>query len=141
MRRVSRWILGALLLVLAPGLQATQPREYVGKVDHVYDGRTVRIFYRGGQIRVRLPGIESPNPQQAKQALTKMVAGKTARVREVRWDDGYLIGYLSVDDKDVGTELVRAGYARTARGYRPGADLKWAQDEARAAELGIWAQR
>ncbi len=138
---VSKWFLGAVLLLAAAGSQATQRPEYVGKVDHVYDGQTVRIFYRGGQIRVRLPAIEIPNPPQARQALIELVAGKTVRVREIRWDNGYLIGHLSVGDRDVKTELVREGHARIAPSKVADANLDGLQDEAPELELGIWAQR
>lgn len=141
MSKVSRWILGALLLHVAIGLQAAQPQEYVGRVDHIYDGQTVRIFYRGGQIRVRLPAIETPDPLRAKQALTELVAGKTVRVREIRWDKGYLVGYLSVDNQDVGAELVRVGHARVARTGTADDGPDGLQDKSRKAELGIWAQR
>ncbi len=138
---VSKRFLGALLLLVAAGSQAAQFPEYVGKVNHVYDGQTVRIFYRGGQIRVRLPALEIPDPLQAKQALTDLVAGKTVRVTEIRWDNGYLIGHLSVDDKDVGTELVRKGHARVTPSGLADTKLDRLQDNARKAELGIWAQR
>ncbi len=138
---VRTWFLGALLLLVAAGSQATHVPEYVGKVDHVYDGRTVRIHYRGGQIRVRMPAIETPEPLQAKQALTELVAGKTVRVTEIRWDNGYLIGHVSVDSKDVGTELVREGHARVAPPSLADADLDRLQDNARSSERGVWAQR
>ena len=137
---ISKWALGALLLVAA-GSQAAQVPEYVGKVDHVYDGQTVRIHYRGGQIRVRLPALEIPEPLQAKQALTDLVAGKTVRVTELRWDNVYLIGHVSVDDKDVGTELVRTGHARVASTNLTEANLNRLQDNSRETDLGIWAQR
>ena len=138
---VSKWLLGALLLMLAAFCQATQQPEYIGKVDHVYDGQTVRIFYRGGQIRVRLPAIETPEPLQAKQALTEMVAGKTVRVRQIRWDNGYLIGHLSVDDNDVRTELAREGHARISPSGLADANLDRMQKNAREMELGIRTQR
>ena len=133
---VSKGLLGALLLVAAVS-QATQRPEYTGKVNHVYDGQTVRIFYRGGQIRVRLPALETLEPLQAKLALTEMVAGKTVRVREIRWGNGYLIGHLSVDDKDVRTELVREGHTRVAPAHRADDNPQRAQDNARE----IWALR
>ena len=138
---VSKWFLGALLLLVAAGSQATQRPEYTGKVDHVYDGQTVRIFYRGGQIRVRLPAMETPEPLRAKRALAKLVAGKTVRVTEIRWDNGYLIGHLSVDDKDVRTELAREGHARVARTGPADSDLNRLENDARDTKLGIWAQR
>ncbi len=138
---VRTWFLGALLLLAAAGSQAAQVPEYVGKVDHVFDGQTVRIYYRGGQIRVRLPALETPEPLQAKRALTDLVAGKTVRVTEIRWDNGYLIGHVSVGDKDVRTELVREGHARVASSGLAAANLDGLQDKAREADLGIWAQR
>ncbi len=138
---VSKRFLGALLLLVTGGSQAAQLPEYVGKVDHVYDGQTVRIHYRGGQIRVRLPALETPEPLQAKRALTDLVAGKTVRVTEIRWDNGYLIGHVSVDNKDVGTELVRTGHARVASTNLADTDLDRPQQNAREADLGIWAQR
>ncbi len=139
--KLSRWFLGALLLQFAVGLQAAHGQEYVGKVDHIYDGQTVRIFYRGGQIRVRLAALETPDSQEAKQALAGLVAGKTVRVREVRWEEGFLVGYLMVDEKDVGAELVRAGQAHFTTTHSPYAGLQPLQEDPRAGKLGTWAQR
>ena len=112
MRKLYLFALSTLILQLSVGLHAARPQEYVGRVDHIYDGQTVRVFYRGGQIRVRLPAIETPQAQKAKQTLAKLVSGKTVRITEIRWDKGYLIGNLTVDDKDVRSELVRVGHAR-----------------------------
>ncbi len=141
LNKASRWILGAILLHVATGLPATQPQEYVGKVDHVYDGQTVRIFYRGGQIRVRLPAVENPNSQQARQALARLVAGKTVRVREIRWDQGYLIGHLLVDNKDVAAELAKAVQEHVAGARMPHPNQGPAQHDIQATDLGTWAQR
>ena len=112
MHKLSIFALSAMLLHFSVGLHAARLQEYVGKVDHIYDGQTVRIFYRGGQIRVRLPAIETPQTEEAKEALAKLVAGKTVRITQIRWDKGYLIGDVYVDDKDVRSELVRVGHAR-----------------------------
>ena len=137
--KANRWILGAILLHVAASLQAAQPQEYVGKVDHVYDGQTVRIFYRGGQIRVRLPTVENPDSQQAKRTLARLVVGKTVRVREIRWDEGYLVGNLLVDNKDVAAELSEAMQEPLAGA--PKSEPEPAQHNIHAIDLGTWAQR
>ncbi len=140
--KVNRWILGVILLHVAASLQAAQPQEYMGKVDHVYDGQTVRIFYRGGQIRVRLPAVENPDSQQTRQTLARLVAGKTVRVKEIRWDQGYLVGHLLVDNTDVAAELARAMQENVAGAPRSDPELGPAQHDIQdAADLGTWAQR
>ena len=141
MSKASRWITAALLLSVTGGLQAAPPQEYVGKVDHVYDGQTVRIFYRGGQIRVRLTAIETPQPREAKQALTRLVAGKTVRVKEIRWHNGYLLGHVSVDGQDIGAQLVKEGYAQLAGAAIAEPELARLQNNSRDPGLGAWAQR
>lgn len=78
-------------LVLAPAaVAATDTGEvYEGKVNHVIDAETLRISHnRGGQIRVR---PADPATHSAEE-LTARYLGRTVRVHNPRWEDGYLVG-------------------------------------------------
>ncbi len=78
-------------LVAAPGAAAaTDARDvYEGKVNHVIDAETLRISHtRGGQIRVR---PAEPAARSAEE-LTRRYLGRTVRILNPRWQNGYLVG-------------------------------------------------
>jgi micrococcal nuclease len=74
-------------------------------------------------INVRLAEIDSPEKGQpygspAKQALSDLVFGKAATVREQTSDRyGRTVGRVYVDGRDVNAELVRGGYAWVYQKY------------------------
>ena len=61
--------------------------EFRGRVVGVSDGDTVRILVNEKPVTVRLQGIDAPELGQSfgsrsKEALSKLVAGKTVSVRK-----------------------------------------------------------
>jgi len=100
---------------------------------------------------VRLIGIDAPTEgppaAQATSFVSKMVLGKNARIRfDHKAQNGEMVSRLLADDpktgvKDVGIELLKAGLARKQQGYDyKYGELAAAEDEARKAKRGIWAQ-
>lgn len=116
LRRLLSIGLIAYLPLLAPTAAA---EEYEGKVNHVFDPATIRIAYKGGQIRVRMVDIEAPYPGQAKQALSQLLLGRQVQVKPIRWEGGYLIGQVFLDGRGVSTDLVRKTHTEASRAQAP----------------------
>ena len=133
--------------------------SYAGslKVFRVTDGDTITV--RDGRIEktIRLVGIDAPEVSHKKrkpsqpfaQAATKHIAGmvlnKNVEIKEYGQDRyGRVLAVVFLDGKNVNLEMVKAGYAEVYRGTpAPGFDSApyWkAEEEARAAKKGMWAQ-
>lgn len=120
------------------------------RVTRIVDGDTIEVEINGGIYRLRYIGIDCPEPGQqgwyeASEANRQLVEGQTVWLeRDVSETDqsGRLLRYVYVGDLFVNAELVRRGYA-LALTYPP--DVQYAdlfvqlQQEARAAERGVWA--
>jgi len=127
------------------------------KVSRVTDGDTINV--RDGRVEktIRLVGIDAPEVSHKKrepsqpyaQAATKYLAGlvlnQTVEIEEYGQDRyGRTLGVVFLDGKNVNLEMVKAGYAEVYRGT-PAAGFDsapyWkAEEEARAAKKGMWAQ-
>ena len=127
------------------------------KVSRVTDGDTITV--RDGRIEktIRLVGIDAPEVSHKKrepsqpyaQAATKYLAGlvlnKTMEIKEYGQDRyGRTLGIVFLTGKNMNLEMVKAGYAEVYRGT-PAAGFDsapyWkAEEEARAAKKGMWAQ-
>jgi micrococcal nuclease len=134
----------------APGSAAVAGRQAAGerftaRVVHVFDGDSM-IVERGGQrVDVRLHGVDAPEGGQAygdasKRFLTDLVFGKSVAV-EVRDIDPYnrRVSRLSLDGRDVGVEIIRAGAGWHYTRYSSDQAYSAAEADARAARRGLWA--
>ena len=122
-------------------------QETIYKIVYVVDGDTVEIA--GGE-RIRLIGIDSPERGQpyyseARNKLTELVLNKEVRLEKDFTDRdryGRLLRYIYVGNLFINLEMVRLGYANSYT-YPP--DVKYqnqilsAQQEARNAQVGLWA--
>ena len=89
---------------------AADVHQYVGRVNHVLDDGSLRMDYRGGQIRVRPEGLDPVAWQGYRQALKERVLGRQVRVEGARWRDGYLLGRVYLDGQPVDSSLL-AGHS------------------------------
>lgn len=160
---MKKFILVALLLVLASGCLLEQRTEGLAKVIRVIDGDTIEVAFGTptamGRWRVRYIGIDCPelNSEEeweralAIEALNKnkeLVENKVVNlVKDVSETDRHrrLLRYVyDMDDLFVNGELVRLGLARAVP-YPPDTAqqelLAQLEAEARAAGRGIWAHR
>jgi endonuclease YncB( thermonuclease family) len=118
---------------------------YEGKVVAVSDGDTIRVLYKGGQLKVRLAEIDTPEKGQpwgsrARQALSDLVFGKLVRVVEQDRDRyGRIVGRVYLDGTDVNAEMVRSGSAWVYRKYAKDKGLYRLEMEAKGAKRGLWA--
>ncbi len=127
-----------LLAFVAPAV------AWTGNVVHVTDGDTLLVSTGGRTVPVRVAAIDAPEHGQpggdeAREALSRMVAGRSVSVDERDVDRyGRVVAHLAVDGADVVEEMLRQGHAWHFTRYSDDARSAELEDEARAARVGIW---
>ena len=135
----------AVLLISAgvevPGLVQS---AFTGKVVAVLDGDSLMVLDGRQQVEVRLHGVDAPEGGQAygnvcKRTLSNLVFGRTAAVQVIEIDRfKRSVSRVTVDGRDVGLEMIRAGCAWHYRQYSNDASYAAAEEEARRARRGLW---
>jgi len=136
-----------VLLVLTAGVWASAA-ELRGKVVGVADGDTITVL-DGDKVqhRVRLEGIDAPEKKQAYgsksgDALAAKVHKKDVRIeweKKDRYDR--ILGHVYLGDRWINKEMVTGGWAWHFKRYSSDKDLAAAEEKARAAGLGLWADK
>lgn len=114
----------------------------------VHDGDTLTgLTAQKRQIKVRLDGIDAPELGQAfgkaaKRALSEKAFGRRAKIT-VRNHDlyGRIVAQVTVDGHDVGTDLVRAGFAWVDPRFNHDTSLAALEQAARRSKAGLWADK
>jgi endonuclease YncB( thermonuclease family) len=148
--------LGAILLLLASTAQAAC---FTGRVERVIDGDTIiaRVvsvatnttnracpLAYGSLQRVRLteidaPELKEPYGQEARQALSDMILGKTVRVEwKRRGRYRRIIGQVYSEDEWVNCAMISKGWAKQFRRYSRSRVLAEAELAARGGRAGMW---
>jgi endonuclease YncB( thermonuclease family) len=140
------WFAILLVACVLPALSAAESKAFTSRVVGVHDGDTITVLAEGNvEVRVRLDGIDAPETKQAfgersRQTLSAIVAGKTAKITSKGKDRyGRTIGVVFVGGVNANLAMVQAGMAWRYDKYSKDAALLAAQNEARAARLGLWA--
>jgi endonuclease YncB( thermonuclease family) len=142
--RRGRWSGLVVALALAFVAAPISAQRFAGRVLDVTDGDTVIVARGRGQVTVRLFGIDAPEGTQpfgreAAAMLRERVLGKVVDVDMKDVDVyGRLVATISIDSRDIGEELVRAGAAWHYVQYSNDPRLAAAEREARAARRGLW---
>jgi len=151
---VRKRIVKALLILATFCLSATaqQQRTVTGKVVAVADGDILTVLdAEKRQHMIRLDGIDAPESSQmfgdkARQSLSDLVRGKTVTVTSSKVArNGWIVGKVTLDGKDINLEQIRRGYAWFYRKYanelsRIDAKVyELAEDDARDKGRGLWA--
>lgn len=129
----------------AAASQVSQHLELSGKVVGVHDGDTLTLLAGTTQHRIRLNGIDAPEPgqpynQRAKQALSGLCFGVVVRVVVLDVDRyGREISDVYVGEMLVNAELVRAGLAWHFKKYSRDPVLAALETDARFEGRGLWA--
>lgn len=128
---------------------AEEPRQktqvIVGKVIAIADGDTLTVRSGEENHKIRLVGIDCPEKGQdygtkAKQALAAMVDGKRVRIEWTERDKyGRILGDVYRGKRWVNGDLVRDGWAWHYVQYSDDERLATAEQEARKAKRGLWA--
>jgi endonuclease YncB( thermonuclease family) len=122
-----------------------------GRVTTVKSADVVVFNYGKGEYVLRLIGVDPPDDErrsgEARRFVSNLVLGRNVRARiERKAPSGEMYARLYTDNpttgiKDVGLELIRAGLARRQPAYDGKyGEMAAAEEEARNARRGIWAQ-
>jgi micrococcal nuclease len=126
------------------------------KVTRIYDGDTIRAEGHGTALRVRMVGIDAPElgtkaelrqpfGEEARDYLADLILNKHVEIIGHGYGDhNLLLGSVFLDGLNVNLEMTRAGMAEVSRD-EPTIRLSYdsfikAENEAKAARKGIWAQ-
>ncbi len=137
-------LLWLALLPLPARNLSTQP--FAARVVSVADGDTLTVLYNRQQIRIRLYGIDCPEPGQpfhrrATQRTGELVHGRTVTVRPESGDRyGRLVAWILLPGgRSLNEILVAEGLAWHYRRYAPREKrLARLEEEARDARRGLW---
>ncbi len=112
----------------------------------VLDGDSLRVAAGGGEVEVRLLGINAPErgecwADEARRALETAVAGQTLTiVGEERDQFDRLLAYVYAGPSNVNRQLIIEGHALTvATNHDQLPDFLAAEEEAVALERGLWS--
>ena len=138
-----------------PELRPFELSEGSREVEFVVDGDTIQFR---GQMRVRLIGVNTPETvkpnhpvepcgPEATEFTRRFLAGGRAHLRfDAERIDRYgrILAYLSVGDRLLNEELLRAGLARYEPQYHYSQTMhrrfRLAEQAAKADRIGIWAE-
>jgi len=133
------------ILVLSIFCQGLSAGTFSGKCVGISDGDTISVMKYGRAIKIRLEGIDCPEPGQdfgtrARRFTSDMVFGKIVEVKEYNQDVyGRIVARVYVDGKDLSLELVKAGLAWHFKKYSSDPILAGAEDQARKQKIGLWS--
>jgi len=135
----------SILLILLATISAF---GYPAKVVGIADGDTCTVLNsENQQIKIRLAGIDCPESSQAfgtraKQALSDKIFGQMVEVKEQDKDRyGRTVADLYLGARWINLEMVQNGFAWHYKAYSKDARLTAAEEAARLAKLGLWADR
>lgn len=151
--RTKRMFTAALVASLCafsvPTNATAAETSFYGKVVAIADGDTLTVLVDRQQVKVRLEGIDTPEKGQpfgtkAKEALGRLVTGKTVTVRSIgtdRYKRSLGRVFVHIDDKmvDVNHALVAQGLAWWYLKYSDDKVLFDAEKGARETHRGLWA--
>jgi endonuclease YncB( thermonuclease family) len=120
-----------------------------GEAVRITDGDTFTLRLGSEQDeRIRLHGIDTPERDQpfgpaAGTELARLIEGREVRVDVVERDYyGRIVGRVWTGDLDINLALVESGHAWWYEYYaQERRDLELAEEAARRAQRGLWAQR
>lgn len=134
-----------LLLLITANVHAEEIR---GKVVSIADGDTITVLdAEKVQHKIRLEGIDAPEKGQAfgtkaKEKMSELVGEKDVVVRWEKKDRyGRILGDVHLGDRHINLEMVQEGLAWHYKQYSKSKVLAEAEDEARKAKKGLWADK
>ena len=149
MNDIIKYLL-ALLSLTATCEGQNREREIIeGRVVKVSDGDTYELMTSNKTtIRVRMDGIDAPESgmpysKKATEYLRELTKGQTIRVEKTGNDQyGRTLGFSYLPDgRELGREMIKAGYAWHYKQYNKDKELAALEKEARDAKRGLWKDK
>lgn len=143
--RARARFLGLGLLSLVLGLSAVPVLAQTCRVTSVLDGDTVRCWAGWRELTVRLGQIDAPEKdqpygRQAQAVLAGKVLARSVVLSQAETDKyGRTVAQLALDGRDINREMVQQGWAWAYRQYLHDRSYLQAEQAARAARSGLWA--
>lgn len=155
----SPWLVGGLVMaVIAVSYFLREPKalpsatakgtELTCTVKAIFDGDTLTASCPGGEVKVRIFGIDAPEMKQepwgdrsreALRGLLPRFGSVNLRVTD-RDQYGRTVAQVFIGERDAGLELVQQGRAIVYEQYNHSPVYRQAQAEAKKAKRGIWAK-
>jgi len=137
---------GTSVVSAIPPARFSTPIGYSARLKEVVDGNTLAVIGNNDRESiVRLadvdaPALDQPYGVQARDELRRLTANATLQIMSSGVTAGGMDhAHIIADGIDVGRALLRAGAVRVATPSSPPPDLTALEDEARAAQRGLWA--
>jgi len=134
-----------VVMALCAAVSQAALADLNGQVVGVADGDTLTLRVDGGNVRVRLDGIDAPELGQpygksARRSLAQICRGKAATaVERGKDDEGRNLASVRCGEVDANAEQVRRGMAWVHLRYVPfGSPLYEAETNARLQKVGLW---
>ena len=119
-----------------------------GKVVAVRDGDSLEVLKGGRAVQVRIFGIDCPEwgqpyGAQAKEFTASLCFNQIVTVRPVATDQyGRTVAVVILSDqRNLGAEIIKAGYAWHLKKYSHSEQLAALEQEARKAKKGLWQDK
>ncbi|MBU0767104.1 thermonuclease family protein [Patescibacteria group bacterium] len=133
-----------------PSLPTTPPKEEA-IILRIVDGDTVTVLLKGKMEYIRIVGIDAPEKDecfgdQATEKMRELAEGKRAilesKIDENRDKYDRLLRYLSVDEIDIGGQMIYSGFARNYPLFpHPRSEIyKELEHRAQESNLGLWGE-
>lgn len=136
---------GLALGAIAPTVACA---DYTVKVEAVHEGDRLTVYHNGRRDTIVLKGIDCPELKQpygkkARQVAAAYVGNRDVTIRAVQRDrQGRLAAEVILQDgRNVAYELVKEGLAWSRGGWAEGRSFTDEEELARAARVGLWADR
>jgi len=126
-----------------------KPATIYGRIVKISDGDSYHLLTEDFvTIRVRMEGIDAPETRQphsrkATDYLKSMTIGQKIRLEKTGVDMyGRTLGWSYLEDgRELGAEMIRAGYAWHYKFYNDDEHLAALEIEAKAAQRGLWRDK
>ncbi len=124
---------------------STDAKEIIGKVIKIVDGDTYDLLTSEKQtLRIRMEGIDAPEKGMPFYRVSKNYLGSlcfqkevSAKIKETDLHDR-LVASTFLDDKELGQEMIKAGFAWHFKKYSSDEILANLEIEARNNKKGLW---
>jgi endonuclease YncB( thermonuclease family) len=134
-----------LLIIIALFFSCFAADPWSGKCVGVSDGDTISVMNGTTSVKIRIHGVDCPEAHQdfgnkAKQFTSSLCFGEAVTVTPSDTDRyGRTVGKVTVGEKDVGTELLKAGLAWHYIQYDKSPEYAAAEATAKERKFGLWS--